>query len=98
MAAVTRIGDLDFPHCSVMVRAVGSPSVFVNGRPVSFQTCVNTTHLIPGGRFCLAHVAAITIGSTTVRVHGFGMGQFGNIVGPVCTFVGEGSPTVFAGG
>jgi hypothetical protein len=61
MPAVTRIGDLDVPHCSVMVRAVGSGSVFVNGRAVSFQTCVNTTHLIPGGKFCLAHVAAITI-------------------------------------
>jgi len=30
--AATRIGDADVPHCSGMVRAVGSTSVFVNGK------------------------------------------------------------------
>ena len=31
MPAVTRVGDADVPHCSAMVRAVGSPNVFANG-------------------------------------------------------------------
>ncbi len=30
MPAATRIGDADVPHCSPMVRAEGSPNVFVN--------------------------------------------------------------------
>ncbi len=30
----TRIGDDDVPHCSGMVRAEGSPNVFVNGIPM----------------------------------------------------------------
>ena len=29
MPAVSRIGDLDVPHCSGMVRATGSSDVFV---------------------------------------------------------------------
>lgn len=97
MPAVTRVGDADIPHCSPMVRAKGSGSVFVNGRPVSFQGCVNTPHLIPAGKKCAAHVAAIAIGSTTVKVHGFGMGQVFNLL-TVCTAVAVGSTTVFAGG
>lgn len=32
MPAATRIGDADVPHCSGMTRAVGSTTVFVNGK------------------------------------------------------------------
>ena len=42
MAAVCRIGDADVPHCSGMVRAAGSPNVFVNGIAVSRQGDSNT--------------------------------------------------------
>lgn len=109
MPAVTRIGDIDLPHCSLMVRAIGSGSVFVNGRPVSFQGCVNTVHLRPAGIKCLPHVGAIVLGSTTVKVHGFGVGRFGDIlaepiptggIGPTlgCTWVAQGSGNVFCGG
>lgn len=98
MPAVTRVGDLDLFHCSAMRRAVGSGSVYVNGRPVSFQGCVNTPHLIPVGRGCAAHVAVIQIGSTTVKIHGMGIGQLFNSVGPACTYVAQGSTNVFAGG
>lgn len=97
MPAVTRIGDLDVPHCSPMVRAVGSGSVFVIGQPLSFQGCVNTVHLIPAGKKCLPHVGPIALGSTTVRVHGFGVGRIGDPL-IACTFVAQGAPTVFAGG
>lgn len=103
MPAVTRIGDIDLPHCSLMVRAIGSGSVFVNGRPVSFQGCVNTVHLMPFGRFCEPHTGAIILGSTTVFVHGFGVGRLGDfLVDPIdgyaCTWVAQGSGNVFAGG
>jgi len=98
MPSVTRIGDLDLFHCSFMTRAFGSGSVFVNGRPVSFQGCANTPHLIFGGRFCVTHSAVILIGSTTVKVHTLGIGQMFNSVGPVCTYVAQGSANVFAGG
>jgi len=98
MPAVTRIGDLDVTHCSSMRRATGSGSIFVNGRPVSFQGCVNTPHLIPGGKYCVSHVAAIQVGSTTVKVHGMGMGRVFDSVGPACTAVAQGSTNVFAGG
>jgi uncharacterized Zn-binding protein involved in type VI secretion len=97
MPAVTRIGDPDVPHCSPMVRAVGSGSVYVNGRPMSFQGCVNTVHLIPAGRRCLPHVGAIILGSITVRVHGLGVGRLGDPLS-FCTFVAVGSSNVFAGG
>lgn len=98
MPAVTRIGDPDVPHCSPMVRAIGSGSVFVNGRPLSFQGCINTVHLIPAGKKCLPHVGAIIAGSTTVKIHsGFGVGRLGDPL-TACTFVAVGSPNVFAGG
>ena len=48
MLAVTRIGDADVTHCSVMTRAQGSSDVFVNGIGVSRQGDNNTTHLLPG--------------------------------------------------
>jgi hypothetical protein len=98
MPAVTRVGDLDVFHCSFMRRAIGSGSVFVNGRPVSFQGCLNTPHLIPAGYFCVTHAAPIEIGSTSVKVHTKGIGQVYNSVGPACTFVAQGSSNVFAGG
>ena len=37
MPAATRVGDADIDDCSSMVRAVGSPNVFVNGIPWSRQ-------------------------------------------------------------
>jgi uncharacterized Zn-binding protein involved in type VI secretion len=97
MPAVTRVGDPDVPHCSPMVRAVGSGSVFVNGRPISIQGSVNTVHLIPFGRKCLPHVGSIILGSTTVKVHGLGAGRIGDTL-LACTFVAVGSANVFAGG
>lgn len=97
MPAVTRVGDPDVPHCSPMVRAVGSGSVFVNGRPISIQNSVNTVHFIPAGKICVSHVGKIDIGSTTVKVHGLGAGRIGDALA-ACTFVAVGSPNVFAGG
>ena len=96
MPAVTRIGDADIPHCSGMTRAVGSSNVFVNGIAVSRQTDVNTTHLKPPGP-CPPHVAAITTGSTTVKVNSLGCGRIGDSI-TGCTSVAAGSEDVFAGG
>tara|TARA_R100001377_G_scaffold31308_1_gene17108 strand:+ start:1212 stop:1502 length:291 start_codon:yes stop_codon:yes gene_type:complete len=96
MPAVTRIGDADIPHCSEMVRAIGSPNVFVNSIAVSRQTDINTVHLLPGAP-CPPHVAPITTGSTTVKVNDLGCGRIGDSI-TSCTSVAAGSENVFAGG
>ena len=91
-----RIGDADIPHCSGMVRAEGSPNVFVNGIPWSLMTHVNTPHLKPCGDECCIHSAPIATGSDSVFVNGLGSGRIGDsIIG--CTNVAEGSPNVYAG-
>ncbi len=96
MPAATRVGDADVTHCSAMVRAEGSPNVFVNGVPWSRQGDMNTVHLLPGSP-CPSHAAPIAIGSTTVFINGHGAGRVGDeITG--CTSVAAGSPNVFCGG
>ena len=97
MPAATRIGDADVAHCSGMVRAQGSPNVFVNGRAWSRQGDVNTVHLKPPGDPCRPHAAPIAVGSTTVKVNGMGAGRIGDAISG-CTFVAAGSPNVFVGG
>lgn len=95
MPAATRIGDADVPHCSPMVREVGSPDVFINGIAWSRQTDVNTTHLLPPAP-CPPHQAGIAIGSTTVFINNLGAGRVGDAISN-CTSVAEGSPDVFCG-
>lgn len=96
MPAATRIGDADVTHCSGMVRAQGSPNVYVNGIPWSRQGDLNTTHLLPGVP-CPAHAAPIAVGSTTVFVNSKGAGRIGDAIAG-CTSVAAGSSNVFAGG
>ena len=91
----TRIGDADVKHCSGMVRAVGSPNVFVNGIPWSRQTDVNTPHQLYGTP-CPTHVAGILLGSPTVFINGLGAGRVTDAIAG-CTFVAKGSPNVFCG-
>ncbi len=95
MPAATRIGDADVSHCSGMVRAEGSPDVFVNSIPWSRQGDVNTTHLLPGNP-CPSHAAPIATGSPTVFVNGRGAGRVGDSISG-CTSVAAGSPNVFCG-
>ena len=92
----TRIGDADVPHCSGMVRNVGSPNVFVGGIPWSRQGDVNTPHLLPGDP-CPVHAAPIAVGSATVRVNGRGAGRVGDAIAG-CTSVAVGLPSVLVGG
>lgn len=96
MPAATRIGDADVPHCSGMVRAQGSPNVYVNGIPWSRQGDVNTVHLLPPIP-CPNHAAPIAVGSSTVKVNGRGAGRIGDVISG-CTSVAAGSSNVFAGG
>ena len=96
MPAVCRIGHADVPHCSGMTRASGSVNVNVNGIPLSRQTDINTSHLLPGNP-CPGHEAPIAKGSVTVRVNGLGCGRVGDPI-TSCTSVAEGSLNVFAGG
>ena len=94
--AAARMGDNDIPHCSPMVRSQGSGNVFVNGRPWSRQGDNNTVHLLPGGRYCGAHAAGITLGSSSVFVNGMGAGSVGDAISG-CTAVSTGSENVFIG-
>lgn len=96
MPAATRVGDADVAHCSGMVRAEGSPTVYVNGIPWSRQGDNNTTHLLPGDP-CPPHAAPIAVGSTSVYVNSKGAGRIGDAIAG-CTSVAAGSPNVFAGG
>ena len=95
MPPATRIGDADVPHCSGMVRMLGSPDVFVNFIPWSRQGDINTPHLLPGDP-CPVHVAPIAIGCPTVFVNFRGGGRVGDAIAG-CTFVAKGSPNVFCG-
>ena len=95
MPAATRIGDADVPHCSGMVRAVGSGNVYVNNIPWSRQSDVNTVHLIPGDP-CPPHAAPIASGSSTVFVNSLGGGRIGDAIS-ACTSVAAGSSNVFSG-
>lgn len=95
MPAITRIGDADVTHCSGMVRAQGSGSVFANGIAISRQGDVNTVHLLPGSP-CPAHNAPITSGSSKVFINGKGAGRVGDAISG-CTSVAQGSSNVFAG-
>lgn len=97
MTAVTRITDLDIVHCSLPVRAIGSPNVFVSGLPWSSTTQTNIPHLIPAGKFCVVHVAPIGIGSSSVFVNGLSAGRIGAPL-ITCTATAAGSPNVFCGG
>lgn len=78
-----------------MVRAEGSPDVFVNGIPWSRQGDVNTPHLLPGEP-CPTHTAPIAVGSSSVFVNGRGAGRVGDAIS-ACTSVAAGSPDVFCG-
>ena len=92
----TRIGDADVPHCSGMVRAVGSQDVQVNRIPWSRQSDINTPHLLPGNP-CPSHTAPIAVGSLTVIVNRLGGGRIGDSISG-CTSVAAGSSDVFCGG
>lgn len=96
MPAITRKGDADVPHCSGMVRDAHSPDVFANGIPISRQSDVNTSHLLPGAP-CPSHAAPIAVGSTTVFINGLGCGRIGDAISG-CTSVAAGSGDCFAGG
>jgi len=94
-----RIGDPDIPHCSPMVRMMGSMNVIVNGRPWSRQLDFNTPHLrpCPCPVCCCIHLMPIALGSWTVRVNWRGAGRMGDGI-IFCTRVAFGSFNVFAGG
>ena len=94
--AATRIYDLDVVHCSIPVRAKGSPNVFVNKRTWNRMGDFNMPHLRPCGTFCCGHKAPIAIGSARVIVNGRGAGRITDKV-LACTAVFTGSPNVLAG-
>ena len=94
--SVVRFDDPDVAHCSGMKREGKSPNVFANGKGVSRQGDVNTTHLLPGVP-CPSHSAGITTGSTTVFTNNKGTGRTGDAI-TGCTSCGDGSTNVFAGG
>ena len=96
--SVVRFKDPDVPHCGGMTREGKSPNVFANGKGVSRQGDVNTTHLLPPDLPpCDSHSAGITTGSTTVFTNNKGTGRTGDAISG-CTACGDGSTNVFAGG
>ena len=94
MPLACRIGDLDFPHCSLPVRAQGYPKVLLGGIPWSCLGHLNAPHLMPSGKFCVTHVAPIAVGSPKVIVGGRPGGRVGSKVA-TCTAVMTGYPKVW---
>ena len=97
MFPATRIGDFDVVHCSLPVRAKGSPNVLVNFRTWNRMGDFNFPHLKPCGLKCCAHAAPIAAGSKKVFVNGRGAGRVKDYV-LSCTVVATGSKNVYAGG
>lgn len=91
----TFIGAADIPHCSGMVRAEGSPNVFLNGIPWSCLGHLNIPHLAFAPGDCVIHTMPICTGSETVMINGIPAGRVGDAILD-CTFVAEGSPNIFA--
>jgi len=105
---VTFMGAADFPHCGAMVRSCGSINVYVNSIPVSRQFDFNTPHLASANPIACTkpltiHRSYIAIGSVTVFTNSRGAGRMLDPLISIgvptnCTWVAQGSPTVFAGG
>ena len=109
MPAMCRLGDPDVPHCSGMVRKGHVKSVFANGRPLSCQGHVNTTHLFPKPPIpCPGHATVIMKGSPNVFVNNIGVSRQGDnntvhlLPGLPCPSharpIATGSTTVFING
>lgn len=95
MLAMTRIGDLEAVHCTVPARATGNPNVFISGSAASVVCDINTPHLLPAGRTCIIHTAAMLTGAPKVFIGSRAAGTIGSVT---CTFAVQGSPNVFCAG
>jgi len=99
MPSVARLADLCTGHGCYPPRPniQGSPTVFVNGRPVHRLTDAWAIHCC--GPSC--HGAVLAKGSTTVFVNGLPCGRIGDLVGvpgECGSVVMTGSTNVSAGG
>lgn len=105
MSAVTRVGDSttgicdlglpDCPHSISGTNSIGSPNVFINGKPAHRQGDIGSTNCPHGGTF------TSVIGSSSVFVNGKPLTRIGDTTN--CNTCGQsgthntGSPNVFAG-
>ena len=96
MPLACHIGNKDLVHCSQPARAIGVPSVLLQGIPWSVLGDVNIPHLKPAGDKCVIHIAPIGVGSPTVIVGGRAAGAVtSGLVG--CTAVVQGFSKVWCG-
>lgn len=105
MSRVTRVGDSttgicdlglpDCPHSRSGINSIGSPNVFINGKPAHRQGDIGSTNCPHGGTF------TSVIGSSSVFVNGKPLTRIGDTTN--CNTCGQsgthntGSPNVFAG-
>ena len=92
---IARRGDREATHCSRPYRKGHFRTVFANGKPVSGDGHLNTTHTKPCIPVCCDHSAALKATQRTVFAEGILVGRVGD---PTCTKVVQGSTTVFVGG
>ena len=92
---IARRGDREAKHCSTPYRKGHFRTVFANGKPVSGDGHLNTTHTKPCVPKCCGHSVALKATQRTVFAEGILVGRVGD---PTCTSVVQGSPTVFVGG
>ena len=94
---IARQGDREATHCSRPYRLGHFRTVFANGKYVSGNGHLNTTHTKPCAcpPCCCDHQAALKATQFTVFAEGILVGRVGD---PTCTSVVQGSPNVFVGG
>ena len=96
MPAVARRGDTNVPHCSGHSMQSASGDVFANGLGLCRIGDITTVHLLRVGKKCFPHIAPVSSGSSSVFVNGRPVAWVASSLA-ACTYIGRGSPNVFAG-
>ena len=89
MPLICRLNDMEKTNCTIPFRDVLQTQVRIGGQPISKCCDNNFEHFkVVDGAPCRPHKAPITIGSSTVRVNGMGVGRTNDDVGwTACTHV-----------
>ena len=97
MQGATRLGDQNTGHddCLPVSLISGSPSVYVDGRPVGRVGDIYAPHECQEHPIHQGHISS---GSSSVFANGFGVGRIGDVVDcPATCTIAEGSSTVLVG-
>jgi len=98
MKPAARIGDNCFPHvgqCAMPFTLIGgSPNVLINARPACMLASMTLTHTFPAGPYCIPHTSTVISCKSKVLINGRPAATIGDVLGPACTHVINGSKNV----